>query len=349
MSISITPKGLLAARYVKALLCAKGDYGIAAAYASGQNWGNEVVACLKAAVTQLGTDESALLGNLEFDFLEYTRPMTLIGRLQGLRRVPSRVRVIAAASGTTGYWAGERNPRPLSRMDFDGEALEPLSAVGISVITNELAQSSNPVAEVVIRDDIGRANVAAMDGSFIDLSNAGTAGVEPASVTNAAPSTPSTGSSLSAIDSDLGTLIDALVAAGSDLQFGAWIMSTVTGNYISRLRGSGGAPAFPQMSARGGTLLGLPCLTSAHVTTVGSPAQRFITLLDASKITVIDDGGANFSVSKTTSLAMADNPSAPSTMVSLFQTESRACKVVRNANWRVDMTGAVQVLREVSY
>jgi HK97 family phage major capsid protein len=215
------------------------------------------------------------------------------------------------------------------------------------VVTRELLASSAPAAESILSRDLAAAAVQAMDSTFIDPANAGSAGVKPAAITNGVTAIHSAGSTLANIDSDLGLLAQALNDAGSDLTLATFVMLPRTALYLSRLRGSGGTLAYPGMGVTGGTLLGLPAITSTAVPLSGGNTS--ITLLDPSQIELADEGYSDLEVSMQTSLAMADNPTAPSTIVSLFQTESAALKTTRYVTWQRCRNGMAQVLDQVAY
>jgi HK97 family phage major capsid protein len=303
-----------------------------------------------AAVTATGTNDMPLSSPAAFDFAEFIRPLTILGKLAGLRRVPSRVRAISATSGSGAYWAGEAQPRPISRMTFDGETLEPLSVTAILVATAELLQSSSPNAESLLSRDLAAAAVAAMDQAFIDPANAGTPGVKPAAITHGVGAFVSSGSTLAQIDSDLDLLINALSDAGSDLQFATFVMPPRTALYLARLRGTGGTLAYPGLTAKGGTLLGLPAIASAGVPSAGSPYISSITLLDPSQILLADESGGAVETSTEGALQMQDAPgSGAQNLVSLWQTNSAALKVTRYANWQRCRAGMARVLTGVSY
>src|SRR5262245_58974173 len=91
-------RGLIAARFVAALAAARGDPVRALAIAQGQahrfRETPQVVAALKAAATDplSTTMDSPLLREPGRDLAELARPLTIIGRLPGLRRVPFDVR-----------------------------------------------------------------------------------------------------------------------------------------------------------------------------------------------------------------------------------------------------------------
>jgi HK97 family phage major capsid protein len=349
-------RGQTFVRAIKSLGVARGDVQGAVAYAQSQAWPNarDVIASIRAAaVPATDTSDMTPASPAESDFSDFIRPMTILGKLTGLRRAPSRVRMIAATTGSTAFWSGESNPRPISRATMEGEAIEPLSVTAILVTTRELLRSSAPAAEQILSRDLANAAVAALDVAFIDPANAGDPGVKPASITDGVTPLVSSGTTLSLIDADLQALIDALSFAGSDLQFATWIMRPRTATYLARLRGTGGAPAFPQMSAKGGVLLGLPAITSAHVPVeVGSPGfgDSSITLLDPSQVLVADDGGSALQVSEGGALQMEDAPgSGAQSLVSLWQTDAAGLKTTRYANWRRVRDGMAQVLTVVQY
>lgn len=349
-------KGLTSVRFIKSLAIAKGDVAGALAYAQSQNWSNtsQVVESLKTAISAEGTSDYSLATPASFDFAEFIRPLTILGKLTGLRKVPARTRLISATAGSSASWSGERAPRPISRMTFEGSTLEQLSVISMLVTTRELLRSSSPSAEALLSRDLAAAAVASMDEAFIDDANAGSAGVKPASISYGTAPIHSTGSSLAQIDADLGLMIQALSDAGSDLTFATWVLRPRTALYLARLRGTGGALAHPGMTAKGGVLLGLPAITSASVPLddVGSPVSGFsqITLLDPSQILVSDDGGGLIEISEQSTIEMTDSPNGGTTsLVSMWQSDSACLRIHRYANWKRCRDGMARVLDQVSY
>ena len=350
-------RGQLATRTFKALAIARGDPAAAIAYAKSQNWLDtdlmERSIIQMATVTSVGTDNVARPTPAEFDFAEFLRPQTLLGKLAGLRRVPSRTRLISATSGSTAFWSGERSVRPISKAAFEGSTLEPLSLTAMLVVTSELLQSSAPNAESILSRDLAAAVAEAFDVAFIDPGNGGILGVKPASISFGVTPFVSSGSTLAQIDSDLALLVQALWDAGSNLIFAQWVMAPRTASFLSRLRGSGGAHAFPLMSAKGGTLLGLPVIVTPYITReVGSPTinDLSITLLDASQILVADDNSTAVEVSRVTSILMDNAPSqSAAAHTSMFQADCAALKITRWANWQRCRAGTAQVLNNVIF
>jgi HK97 family phage prohead protease len=90
----------------------------------------EVAGACKAAVAVGTTSDATWAGplvqyqNLTEAFAEYLRPLTLIGRIPGLRNVPFKVRVPRMTGASTVNWVGEAAPKPLSALAFDSITLD---------------------------------------------------------------------------------------------------------------------------------------------------------------------------------------------------------------------------------
>ncbi len=354
MQPQIPLRGLIAARFVQALTAAKCDPIAAIAYAQGRRWHDTpaVVTALKAvAVNPLDTDtDSSLIGDAGRDVAELVRPLTIIGRLPGLRRVPFDTRLLDLTAYSEAGWVGEGNPLPITRASFTGERLA-VRKVGASlVVTEELAKLSNPAAEGELTQDLARAPALEMDATFIDVNNAGS-GIKPASITHGVTPRVSSGGTLADIDADFAALLSELDDAGSTLEFAAWVMRPRSAIHLSKLRGSGGALAYPEVTARGGRLFGLPVITSNAVpmqSTSGDPSQ--ITLIDGSRVTVADDGESEINVSREATVQLNDAPETGAMeQVSLWQLNLVGVRVVRIVNWKARTGQAAAVLSEVEF
>ena len=154
----------------------------------------------------------------------------------------------------------------------------------------------------------------------------------------------STGSTATQIVADLRDLLQVLIDGGSDLLEAVFVVHPETAVYLASLETSG-VPAFPQMGARGGELLGLPCETSVGARSSDSPTEQLIAALDPQRILVADDQTATFSASRATTLMMDDNPTAPNTAVSMLQTHSVAIRVNRRLNFARASDAAVAWMR----
>jgi HK97 family phage major capsid protein len=345
--------GLTFTRTLRALALGPANYG-SVRYAEAQDgWADRraVVASLKASVEPMTPDNFPLATPAAYDLAQYLRTRDVLGRLQGVRRAPSRVRMITLSGGTTAYWVGSTQIAPISKAALAGETLERLTLDAITVNTVELARVSDPLAESVLRADMGAACVAARDSAFADPTNAGTPGVKPASPFFGATEVESTGSTLAEIDNDLADAIQVLIDGGSSLAAAQWILSPRTACYLSRLRGSGGALAHPQMTVSGGVLHGLPAIVSGASPHYNSPSTATIGLIDASELLIVDDGAAEFSASSKASISMEDDEVSPAAtlLVSMFQVESIAFKTTMRVNWKMTRSGLVAYVSNVNY
>src|SRR5690625_1954751 len=283
----------------------------------------------KAAVAPATTADTTWAGNLVgdegnvfADFVEYLRPMTILGRFgQGgvpsLRRVPFRTPLVGQTSGGDGYWVGEGKPKPLTKFDFSRTTLEPLKVANIAVATMEVVRDSSPSADIIIRDQLAAALRERLDIDFIDPTKAAVPGVSPASILNGVNGTPSSGNDADAVRSDIRALFGAFIAANNAPTSGVFIMQATTALALSLMQNPLGQAEFPGLSMTGGVLFGLPAIVSEYV------PDGIVALVNASDISVGDEGGIDLSMSTEASLQMDNAPDNPSTdetvMVSLWQ------------------------------
>lgn len=303
--------------------------GLAAGTSGDSDWGSKLADSRQATV----------------EFIEAARPMTILGRLEGLRRVPANTPVAAVSTGSVAYWRGQSKAIRVSRLALQRSRLVPLSVNGMVVQSDELWQDESPEAEALIRNDLLRASVEAEDAAFIDPANAGTANVTPASITYGAPGFTSIG----ILEDDLASALEMFTG---DLATSSWVMHPRLAAQIAlKARGKGAGAA---LGARGGELLGLPALVSAGVPYDSSGGA--IALVDAAGIAATEDGG-ELSVSNqgtveldTAPTGAGDTPTAASaTVVSLWQGEMTAAKVSRRVNWSVARPGAVVTVTGCNY
>ena len=157
----------------------------------------EVALYLKAAVAP-GTATDATWASplvtqtVAKDFIELLRPATILGKIPGLRKVPFNVKVPSQTAGGTYGWVGESKPKPVTKLAFSSTSLGVAKAAGIIVLTKELILLSDPDAEDIVRKDMVAGIAQFLDSQFIDPAVAAVAGVNPASITNGAPTAAAT-------------------------------------------------------------------------------------------------------------------------------------------------------------
>lgn len=320
---SLTPKGMDFTRTIMALAVTK-NREAAANYAS-HRFGEEslqarVLKAAVGAVDTLSTGGGAELAGWNATVAEFfgmVRERTIYGQMTGLRAVPFDVRLINTVTGLTAYWVGEGAPAPVSAATYAEDDLEPRKCVAISVVTDDLLNSSNPAAERAIREDLITAVSGAIDLTFIDPTNAGSAGVKPASVTNGITGTASTGDP----EDDIAQLLASFSGDLSQAYFVGSPLTLATMNSIHR----------PNVGARGGEIAGIPAIAS-------TAAADNLALLDASAI-ALGEGDTVINTSRQGTLEMLDNPTnnaatpTATTQVSLFQNNSAAIMVQKTINF----------------
>lgn len=359
------PAGIGFTRFVIAQARAKGNIMHALEIAkANEQWKSEtpeVEMMLKAAVTSGSTTDSTWAGPLvnyqilTSEFISYLRPLTIIGRIPGITRVPFNVKIGRQTGGSTVNWVGQGAPKPLTSLAFDSLTLDMAKIAGIIVLNQELVRLSNPSAELLVRNDLAAAVVQFMDAQFVDPSKAAVSGVSPASITNGVSAITATGTTGAALRADLKTLMASFLAANMQVTSVVFIMTQQTALAISLMTNSLGNKEFPDINMNGGTLLGIPVVTSENVpATGGSPTDGYpIILASAPDILLADDGDVTIDASQEASLQMDTAPDSPATasttFVSMFQQNMVAIRAERYINWAKRRSTAVAYIQNAKY
>lgn len=316
----------------------------------------EVEAILKAPVAVGTTTDSTWasplveLNNATGEFVELLRPATIIGRIPGLRRVPFNIKVPVGTQDPTAYWVGQASPKPVSAMAFTSIELEFNKVAGIVPMTEELMRFSNPAAEMLVRDGLVAAVAYLTDRDFLDPAMAGEAGVSPASVTNAVVPRNASGTTADAFRKDLGVMLGNYLAANMSVSGLTLVMTSTQALQLSLMRNALDQKEFPDIMASGGSVEGIPVITSENiVATGGSPADGYpIVALNAPDIYLADDGGVDIDISREASLQMDSAPDSPMTAstitVNLWQRNMVAIRAERYITWKKRRSAAVQYI-----
>lgn len=325
-------------------------------------WSDEFCYVLRAAVPAGVTYDTTWAGalvyaqNISNAFAEFLRPLTIIGRLPSLRRVPFNVRIPRATGGTTSGWVGEAAPKPLTSMTFDSITLTWAKAAAISVLTEELVRFSSPAAETVVRDDLAAGLVQFVDRQFVDPSVAAVTGVSPAAITNGITPITATGITMAAFRADIKTLFNQLLVANQRLTTGAFIMTQQQAMALSIAQNSLGQTIYPSINPeQGGTLLGYPVIASENIpATGGSPADGYpLIFVVQDEILLADDGQVTIDASREASLQMDSAPDSPPTastnMLSLWQLNQIGLKAERFITWARRRSSAVAWIQNAKY
>jgi len=282
------------------------------------------------------------------DFITMLQNRTVYDRL-GLKTIPANVVVKGQDGNATGYWVGESKPIPVSKADFSTVSLAPLKVAALAVVSNELLRDSSPAAEMLVRDALVNASSQRIDQTFLSTTAASSL-VSPAGILNGLVAILSAGVDAAALRTDIKALyrpfITALQVTGLVL-----VMHPSMAKALSLLVNALGQPEFPALGAGGGTLLGDPVVTGDNV----DPSA--IILLNPAEIYRIGDMGVQVSLSREAMIEQSAAPvgatdtpvAATQYMVSMFQTESTAIKVVRPINFAKRRSSAVAYISDADY
>lgn len=326
-------RGHLAGLYLRAMGLAKGDPLAARAFLEGV--GHRAKALIATTADGTWAADAAAPAAVS-DFLESVRPYSALERLP-VRRVPFRTRLLDTDGSISAAIVAEGAPTPIKFGSVEGYALtEPVKALAEIIITRELAQAMTPDAERGLADDLAAAVARTQDGQFLD------------DIANGQPSVAATGSSLAQIDADLKAAIDLFEG---DLRRAWWVVSPESATYLSLLRGTGGALAFPDIGVNGGTLAGVPVITSEGATQVDSPSNNSLFLIDPTRVAAAD-GGTELARSGNATIQVSGSPTNPPTastvQVSLWQHNLLAMRATRWAAW-YSAPGSVVAITGASY
>lgn len=292
-------------------------------------------------------------GGIAADFVEYLRPATILGKfgtgnIPALRAIPHNRRIVEQTGGGAGYWVGEAKPKPLTAFDFNGTTLDLLKVANIAVLSEEVIRDSSPSASAIVRDSLRDALAARLDTDFVDPSKAASAGVSPASITNAADSIAATSyTDADDVRLDIRSLIAKFTAANNSVSGSVLIMSEGNAVALSLMTNALGQAEFPTMTMAGGTLMGMPVIVSEYVGTN-------VIMVKASDIYLVDNGGVMVDMSREASLEMLDgsltqNPPTGASLVSMFQNNLVAIRAERAINWAARRSSAVAYLTGVAW
>ena len=342
------PLGMPFVRQAMALLVCHGNKHEAAEYA--KRWDDstpEVALSLKAAIAP-GTTTDATWAQplvnqtMVNDFIELLRPATILGKIPGLRNVPFNCKIPMQTAGGTYGWVGEAKPKPLTKLAFASDTLGVTKVAGIIVLTEELVRFSSPSAEALVRADMVAGIAQFLDAQFVDPAVAAVAGVNPASITNGAPTAAATANPVA----DIMGLINHFATNNISVDGVTFLMSASNALSLSFRQNFDGTPEFPGVGLNGGSYRGLTFITSNALTTN-------VVALQPALILYADDGGVTIDASREASLQMDSAPMSPAdattVYVSLFQTNSVALRAERFINWKRVTTNAVKYLTAANW
>ncbi len=321
-----------------------------------KRWGQnspQLVESIKAAVAGGGTEtgewgaELVHIDRYTGDFIDYLYSRTVFDKLP-LREVPANVNIAGQDGAATGYWVGQSKSIPVSKADFFDVNLTPLKVAALAVVSKELLRDSSPSAERLVRDALVEASAQRVDQTFLGT-GAAVANVSPAGILNGVAAGNSAGSDIDGVIADVKALYAPFIAANNadGLQF---VTTQSLAKSLGLMQNALGNWAFPGLSANGGSLLGDTLVAGGNV------GAGDLILLKPSDIYKIGDRGVEVSLSTEAAIQMdnapdgaSDTPTANASVVSMFQTDSVAIKVVRPLNFAKRRASAVTYIGDADY
>ena len=339
-------KGAGVARYVQLLLASRGVDAMAIELAR-RNFADmpQLVdifrargagALQRAAVTPATTTDPAWAGalaaqrQLGSELIELVTPETVLGQLEGLRRVPFNVKIPRETQAIAqAKWVGQGQSKPVGKGAFDFVTVPYTKVALICLFSEELARFSDPSAEALIRSGLVRSIGQFLDEQFLST-NAPVTNVSPGGILNGLPSGqifassgPSWESVLFDIVSAVNKLDSGLVAARRP----TWIMSRANKTAVGFLPNAFGVSAFPSVSAAG-RLADIPIVVSSNM-----PNDRVL-LVDADMLLYASDPSIALDVSREASVQADSEPATPpSGMISLWQQDLIGIRAEQFAWW----------------
>lgn len=351
-------KALGAVRYLRSLVVSKENPEAAAGWIAGQNWRN--TDALLELVTRSGVsaaDDADLRGRnpVLTDLAGQVRAASVLGQLPGVVELPWMAATVGLSGAARAVWVRQGVAVPASAITLGEPGLLDEHLVGALLIArDQFLRQAGPLAEKALAAELIAATAEAFDNALLDVANTGS-GDAPASITSTGYSTASTGSTLSAIDTDLGGLVEEL--SGEDLASARWVLHPRTAAYLARLRGTGGALAYPGIGVNGGEILGIPAVVSKGVPMdADTAAETQISLIVGSGVAMAG-GEVELRTSKQAAIEMdtqptgdAGTPTAQSAyMVSMFQSNCTALMTLGHINWRARRSTVAATLTAVGF
>jgi HK97 family phage major capsid protein len=276
---------------------------------------------------------------LASEFLELLRPLTVLGKIPGFRHVPFNISVTQQTGGGLYQWVGQGAPKPVGALAFATVTLAIAKCAGIIVISEELARTSSPSAEDIIRNDMMKGIATFLDVEFTNPARAPVANVSPGSVTNGVTPITSAGTSASNGRTDIQALAAAMLALNISTANAVVLMSETNALALGSALNPLGQPLFPGLSATGGSILGYQAITSQSLGTT-------VAMINGEGILMADEGGIEIDVSREASVQMDSAPMNPpdATVVhtSLWQNNLVGLRADRIINWKRARAGSVQ-------
>lgn len=283
------------------------------------------------------------------DFINFLWAKTIYNQL-GLREVPANVMIKGQDGVGEAFWVGEGRAIGVTVNDFMTVNLSPLKVATLAVMSQEWLRDSSPSGELLVRDALVNAARQKIDGTFLS-NTAAVSGVSPAGIFNGTNALGSAGWTADNVREDVKRLVQVFIDANNADGL-HWVMSQSLALALSLMVTAFSVREFPGINAQtGGEFFGYP------VAVGGNLGRDVLALVKPSDIYRIGNEGIRVELSRDASIEMSRAPSGdagslpPTTqsMVSMFQTDSVALKVVLPINFQKRRSHAAQWIADAQY
>jgi HK97 family phage major capsid protein len=281
--------------------------------------------------------------NLVAEFVNLLWPMSVMGRIAGLRRVPFNSRIPRETSVIAAEWVGEGRAKPVGALAFDTVSLTFAKCALIIGLTDELARFSSPSAEMVARDTLAEGITKFIDEQFLSA-NAAVTNVSPAGILNGADTDTASGTDSTAVIHDIRQILSHYQVNNIPTDNLAIIMQPVLATAVASIYTTLGVPQFPNLTGNGGSLLGLQVITSNNV------PSGYIISMHPPSVAIADEGGLQIDASREASVELEDNPTSGNYhLISAFQSNLIFVRAERFITWARLRSKGVFYLTSAAY
>lgn len=295
-----------------------------------KSWGapKEVQNVLRAKA-QIGTttnpDFAAALVDaqvLQREFVEFLRPQTIVGRLNGFRKVPFNVAVPKQTGAGVVNWVGEGKVKPKTNPTFGSVTMGKSKIAGIAALTEELVRDASVDAIELVRNDLAADIATFTDVEFLDPTKAETDD-SPASILYGVAPIQSTGVTPEAYARDLQAALVQLSLANGGVQGAYWLMSETKATELALLATDLGIKVFNGMELGADSrLLNLPVVVSDSV-------GDKIVIVRPTSILLADSGSVDFAYSDSATLTGFEGGT-----INMFEQNMIAVRAERHIRWK---------------
>ena len=342
------PKGLVAARLVRALVAGNGDPERARKFVEKNivdDGINDIVA--KALTSDTGPTGGYLVPQQYAEEVIELLSAKAVVRKMGAVSLPleGTLNIPKLTAGATAYFIGEAQNIPVSQPTFDQIKLTEKTLVTMVPISNKLIRLSSPKVDIQVRNNMidvmaKKEDLAFIRGTGTDYSPKGL--LHWASPTNKFPANSAV--TVSNIAADLQAAINKLESANVPMDKVGWIMSPRVKNFLMTAMNQNGIYVWRDEMEKG-TLLGYPYAVTTQIpSNLGTAGNESgVYLVDFSECIIGD--GPQLEVSVSTQAAYEQD----GTFISAFQADLTVVKMVRYVDFAVRHGEAVAVIQNVTW